>query len=106
MTAYAIARVNSVEFCDDIVEYLRRIDATLAPFGGQFLVHGGSPAAVEGSGCQDVIVLAFPDLDRLHAWWDSPDYREILPLRTTHMDADIVFVDGVPAGYLAGAKLT
>jgi len=104
MTAYAIARVRSVEFGADIVEYLRAIDATLAPYGGKFLVHGGDPEAVEGSGCRDVIVIAFPDLDALHGWWESPAYRTILPLRTRHMDADIVFVQGVADGYLAGAR--
>ena len=94
MTAYAIARVNAVDFCDDIVEYLRRIDATLEPYGGRFLVHGGKPDVVEGSWGPDVIIIEFPDRHRLRAWWDSAAYGEIMPRRTRHMDADIVFADG------------
>jgi uncharacterized protein (DUF1330 family) len=104
MSAYAIARVRSVEFCDDIVEYLRRIDATLEPYGGRFLVHGGKPDLVEGSWGPDAIIIQFPDREQMRAWWDSAGYREIMPLRTRHMEADIVFVDGVPAHYRA-AKL-
>ncbi|MQS16745.1 DUF1330 domain-containing protein [Streptomyces kaniharaensis] len=99
MTAYAIAHVHSVEFGPDIVEYLERIDATLEPFGGRFLVHRGQVEAVEGSWGQDVIVIEFPDDERVRAWYDSPAYREILPLRTRHMAADVVFARGVPAGY-------
>lgn len=102
MTAYAVAHVKSVEPGPDIAEYLRRIDATLDPHGGRFLVHGGgTPEVVEGSWGAGVIIIEFPDLDRLHAWWDSPEYQAILPLRTRHMDADIVFVDGVAPGYRA-----
>ncbi len=33
MTAYALAQVHAVEFGADIAEYLRRIDATLEPYG-------------------------------------------------------------------------
>jgi uncharacterized protein (DUF1330 family) len=32
-----------------IVEYLERIDATLAPSGGRFIVHGGDFESLEGS---------------------------------------------------------
>ena len=48
MTAYAIAHVHSIEFGPDVVEYLRRIDATLEPFEGRFLIHGPHPLRVEG----------------------------------------------------------
>jgi uncharacterized protein (DUF1330 family) len=109
MTAYALAHVHAVEFCDDIADYLRRIDATLDPFGGRFIVHGGNPDAVEGSWGPDVIVIEFPDRASARAWYDSPAYQEILPLRTRHMTADVILASGVPAGYRATdtlAKLT
>ena len=105
MKAYAIAFVRKVEFGPDIVEYLQRIDATLDPFGGRFLVHGGGAENVEGDSVMDAIVIEFPDGDRLRGWWDSPEYQEILPLRTRHMSADIVFVRGVPADYRGADSL-
>ncbi|GAA4984628.1 DUF1330 domain-containing protein [Kitasatospora paranensis] len=98
MTAYAVAHVHSVEFCPDIVEYLERIDATLDPFGGRFLIHGGAVEVVEGSWGEDLILIEFPDRANMLAWYDSPAYREILPLRTRHMVADAVIADGVPEG--------
>ncbi|MFD0273994.1 DUF1330 domain-containing protein [Kitasatospora sp. NPDC127111] len=99
MTAYALAHVHSVEFGPDIVEYLERIDATLEPFGGRFLVHGGQVEAVEGSWGPDLIVIEFPDRAHVRAWYDSPAYQDILALRTRHMTADVIFAEGVPAGY-------
>lgn len=99
MKAYAIAFVRTVEFNAEIVEYLQRIDATLEPFEGRFLVHGGGAEVVEGDPVMDAIVIEFPSKEQLRGWWDSPEYQEILPLRTKHMNADIVFVDAVPAGY-------
>ena len=105
MTAYAVAHVRSVEFGPDIVGYLQRIDATLEPFGGRFLVHGGGVEILEGEWGLDVIVIEFPDRERLTAWWKSPAYQAILPLRTRNMRADIVLVDGVPEGYRAADAL-
>ncbi|AUY47821.1 DUF1330 domain-containing protein [Streptomyces sp. CB01881] len=99
MTAYALAHVHSVEFGPDIVEYLERIDATLEPFGGRFLVHGGEVEVLEGSWGPDLIVIEFPDREAVRAWYDSPAYQEILALRTRHMVADAIIAQGVPAGY-------
>lgn len=102
MTAYALAHVHAVEFCDDIAEYLRRIDDTLDPFGGRFLVHGGGrPEVLEGGWDEGLIIIGFPDLDSARAWYRSPAYQEILPLRTRHMAADIILAGGVPDGYRA-----
>ncbi|GAA1079521.1 MULTISPECIES: DUF1330 domain-containing protein [Kitasatospora] len=99
MTAYAIARMRAIDFGPDIVEYLRRIDATLEPYGGRFVVHGGAYRVLEGEWSGDTIVIAFPDGERAHAWYDSPVYREIIALRTDHSTADLIIVEGVGEGY-------
>jgi uncharacterized protein (DUF1330 family) len=56
MTAYAIAHLWSVDMGPDIVRYLERIDATLEPFGGRFVVHGGPADVREGELPGNVIV--------------------------------------------------
>jgi uncharacterized protein (DUF1330 family) len=105
MTAYAMAHVHSVEFGPDIVEYLERIDATLDPFGGRFLIHGNPTEAREGAWVGDLILIEFPDIDQARAWYDSPAYRDILELRTRHMVADVLLVPGVPQGYRGADSL-
>ncbi len=48
MPAYAIAHLQDVDLGPEIVDYIQKIDATLAPFQGCFLIHGASPEIVEG----------------------------------------------------------
>jgi uncharacterized protein (DUF1330 family) len=103
--AYAIAHVHSIEFGPDVAEYLRRIDATLTPFEGRFLVHGPQPEKVEGDWQGDLIVIAFPSMTAARGWYDSPAYREILPLRLDHSVVDTILVEGVAEGYQAASVL-
>src|SRR3546814_17164582 len=71
--------------------------ATLAPFGGRYIIHGGRKAVLEGDWPGDLIVIAFPDRAAAAAWYDSPAYRAIKNLRTDHCEGDVVLVDGVNA---------
>jgi uncharacterized protein (DUF1330 family) len=105
MVAYALAHVRSVEFGPDIVEYLEKIDATMDPFGGRFVFHGGKKDVVEGAWPGDVILIEFPDLDAVRAWWESDAYLEIKHLRTDHMVADIVLFESLPQGHRATDSL-
>ncbi|MBJ6128292.1 DUF1330 domain-containing protein [Microvirga splendida] len=95
MPAYAVGHLHDVNVGPDIVEYLNRIDATLEPFGGRFIVHGGPVDVLEGSWSGDLIVIAFPDKASAHAWYASPAYRRILPLRTRNSRGDVFLIDGV-----------
>jgi uncharacterized protein (DUF1330 family) len=103
MTAYAVAHLRTVDQNAEIVDYLRRIDATLDPFGGGFVVHGTLPEVLEGEWPGFLVVIGFPDLDAARAWYGSPAYQEILPLRTRNADGVTLLVDGVPQGYRAAA---
>jgi len=103
MTAYAVAHLRTVDQNAEIVDYLRRIDATLDPFDGRFVVHGVLPEVLEGEWPGFLVVIGFPDLAAAHAWYDSPAYREILPLRTRNAEGVTLIVDGVPEGYRAAA---
>jgi uncharacterized protein (DUF1330 family) len=101
MPAYAIGHLHDVNVGPDIVEYLKRIDDTLAPFGGRFIIHGGEASVMEGSWSGDLIVIAFPDMGQARAWYHSPAYRRILPLRTDNSRGDVFFIDGVSADHRA-----
>ena len=101
MAGYAIAHLNDVTVGAEIVEYLRRIDDTLAPFGGRFLVHGANPTELEGAAPGTPIVIEFPSAERARAWYDSPAYRQILPLRTRNSRSTAYLVDGVDQGHRA-----
>jgi uncharacterized protein (DUF1330 family) len=95
MVAYAVAHMRQVTMGPAIVEYLHRIDATLAPFGGRFLVHGGAFELLEGEWPGHLIVIEFPDRDRANAWYASPAYREIIALRTDNSCSNVILIDRV-----------
>jgi len=99
--AYAVAYLREVRFGDEIVEYLQRIDETLAPFGGRFLVHGGAIIPAEGTWDGDLVVIAFPDRGCATAWYESAAYQAILSLRTENSSSIAAIVEGVPTGYRA-----
>jgi uncharacterized protein (DUF1330 family) len=101
MPTYAVAHLRQVNMGPQIVEYLQRIDATLAPFEARFLVHGGAVEVLEGSWPGHLIIIEFPDRARARTWYDSPAYQAILPLRTDNAEGDVIFVDGVSAGHRA-----
>jgi uncharacterized protein (DUF1330 family) len=62
-------------------------------------VHGTQHETKEGSWPGAVVMIGFPGIAEARAWWDSPAYREIAPLRSRHIDGDIILVEGVPDGY-------
>jgi uncharacterized protein (DUF1330 family) len=99
LPAYAVAHLRTVEVGPAITDYLARIDATLAPFDGRFLIHGARPEPLEGDFPGHLVVIAFPDRARARAWYASPAYQAILPLRTAHSDGVAFLIDGVPAGH-------
>ncbi|KFG68053.1 DUF1330 domain-containing protein [Microvirga sp. BSC39] len=101
MPAYAVGHLHDVNLGPDIVEYLQRIDATLEPFGGRFIIHGGPVTHLEGSWSGDLIVIAFPDRNSARAWYESPAYRQILPLRTGNARGEVFFIEGVDADHKA-----
>ncbi|MGE5287120.1 MAG: DUF1330 domain-containing protein [Micromonosporaceae bacterium] len=101
MSAYAVAHMRQVTVGPQIVEYLQRIDATLEPFGGRFVVHGGEIEVIEGAWPGHLIVIEFPDREQARAWYKSEAYQEILPLRTDNSESDVILVDKVHEGHRA-----
>ena len=99
--AYAIAYLRELDFGAAIIDYLKKIDATLAPFGGRFLVHGGDVLGLEGEWDGDIVVIEFPDRNAATSWYVSPDYQAILGHRVEHSQSIAAIVDGVPTGYQA-----
>ncbi|WP_291296676.1 DUF1330 domain-containing protein [Elioraea sp.] len=100
--AYAVGLLRPTTVDHGIETYLTRIDATLAPFGGRFLVHGGAADALEGEWTSDLVVIRFPDMAAARAWYRSPAYREILPLRTARVEGAVALVEGVGEDHRAG----
>lgn len=104
MTAYALAHLRpQPPLHDDIFIYMERIQASLDPFGGRFLVHGTNPEVMEGPVEGSYVLIEFPDMDKAHGWYESDAYQAILPMRIDNMEGTAVLLHGVPDGYDAAA---
>lgn len=103
--AYVIGYLEDVEVGPEIAEYIERIEDTMAPYGGRFLVHGGQLVGPEGTWDGDIVMLEFPNLASAQEWYKSPDYQAILPLRTAHSTSMVALVEGVPDGHRAVDKI-
>jgi len=85
----------------DIVAYLEGIDATLAPFQGRYIIHGGEKTTLEGQFQGDLIVIAFPDRRRAESWYRSPAYQALIHRRTEHSQGDVFLIGGVDVDHKA-----
>jgi uncharacterized protein (DUF1330 family) len=101
MPAHAIANIQSITMGPAIAEYLERIDATLAPYAGRFLVHGDPADVREGHFVGDLIIIEFPDRNHAVGWYESAAYRDIVSLRTENSEGWLILNDGVPSDHRA-----
>ncbi|MFE3200450.1 DUF1330 domain-containing protein [Embleya sp. NPDC059237] len=99
MTAYAIAKLRDAAPHPEIADYIERLPGTFAPYGGRFLVHVTPHEVKEGTWPGGVVMIGFPGIVEARTWWDSPAYQEIAPLRSRHIEGDIILVEGVPENY-------
>lgn len=99
MTAYVIAHLQEAPPHADIADYMERIGDTLVPFDGRFLVHATAHEVLEGAWPGHVVMIEFPDLDVARGWWSSSAYRTIAPLRSRHIEGDLIVVEGVTQPY-------
>ncbi|SHM89787.1 DUF1330 domain-containing protein [Cryptosporangium aurantiacum] len=103
MPAYGIAHLYELANHDEVFEYIERIQSTMDPYGGRFVVHGVLPEVIEGDWPGTIVIIEFPDVEKARAWYASPAYQEILPLRTDHIPGTVILVEGVGPNYDASA---
>ncbi len=78
-------------------EYAARAAETLKAHGAEPLLRGGFARALLGKGAPHGSgIVRFPDMERLRAWFDSPEYQALAPLRDAACGMEL-FAYEVPA---------
>jgi uncharacterized protein (DUF1330 family) len=96
MPAYVIADVKSATDEQRLQEYRRRNTPTVEAHGGRFIVRGGASEVLEGGwDTLRIVIMEFPDMDAARAWYASPEYQAIAPLRQSASETRIIAVEGV-----------
>lgn len=74
-------------------EYIRKVPETVAKFGGKYLVRGGKMKVLSGDwDPARLIIIEFESMKKFDAWWNSPEYRAVAPLRerSARMNAIVI----------------
>jgi uncharacterized protein (DUF1330 family) len=95
MAAYVVVQVD-VKDPQRYEDYKRMVPASLAKYGGRFLVRGGHTEPLEGTWEPKRFVLVeFPDVAQARAWWASPEYVEAKALRQATSTTQMILVEGI-----------
>jgi uncharacterized protein (DUF1330 family) len=95
MAAYVLVNVKITDSAG-FAEYRKLVPATIAAFGGRFLARGGATEVLEGDWIPHrLVVLEFPDVATIRAWYQSPEYQQLLELRKRTATSDFVIIEGV-----------
>jgi uncharacterized protein (DUF1330 family) len=81
---------------EGIKPYSQQVEATFRPFTGRYLVRGGQTASLEGEQPKRIVMIAFDSMAQAQAWYDSPAYRAIRPIRLQSAKSRVYIVEGAP----------
>jgi uncharacterized protein (DUF1330 family) len=94
MPAYVITEIEVTD-AEAFREYAPQVQPSFAPFGGQYLVRGGKTQSLVGGPPKRIVVLAFESMERAQAWYVSPAYDALKPLRDKAGNVRIFIVEGL-----------
>ena len=76
-------------------EYVQQVPATIERYGGRYLARGGMVVPLIGDWRPErVVVVEFPSFDHMNLWLQSPEYKELAPLRERSTRGRAIVVEG------------
>ncbi len=94
MPAYIIAEVE-VTNPAGYETYRPLAGASVAQYGGKFIVRGGKAELVEGTQQPArIVVIEFADTAAAKRWYNSPKYQEALKIRLANSTGRVLLVEG------------
>ncbi len=78
-------------------QYRAQVPALIFAHGGRYLVRGGAVQVLEGGGAaQRQVILEFPDMEALKAFYFSPEYTTVKAIRQRAATGTLVAIEGMP----------
>ena len=76
--------------------YRQQVPALIAEHGGRYLVRGGSVEVLEGDRVPlRQVILEFPDMAHLKAFYRSPQYARLIAIRQGASHGTLLAMEGV-----------
>jgi uncharacterized protein (DUF1330 family) len=95
MTAYIY---GNIEVHDPLLyeQYRAQVPAMITAHGGHYLVRGGATEVLEGDGkIARQVILEFPDMAALKAFYHSPEYTAARAIRQKAATGTLVAIEGM-----------
>jgi len=95
MSVYMIVEAKEILDREKYGEYIQKVPETVARFGGTYLARGGEVTVIAGDWSPArLILIEFESVDRFQAWFNSPEYREVAPLREASAKVNAIVIEG------------
>jgi uncharacterized protein (DUF1330 family) len=91
---YVIAEVE-VKDTVAVKPYSAKLRETLTPYDGHVIIAGGKTTSLEGEPPKTYVMIAFESVERAQAWYDSPAYTAIKPIRQRATNSRLFIAEGV-----------
>jgi uncharacterized protein (DUF1330 family) len=92
--AYYIAEFRITD-PEGMKPYSARVASTFEPYGGRYIVRGGKIAPLEGEGPNNrMVIIEFDSMEKAQAWYDSPAYAQLKPIRHENAISRVYIVEG------------
>ncbi|HJX24577.1 MAG TPA: DUF1330 domain-containing protein [Chthoniobacterales bacterium] len=95
MAGYVIVEI---EVTDPVgyEEYKKLAGATVAKYGGKYIVRGGAAETLEGDWQpKRIVILQFENVQRAKEWLNCPEYREPRKMRHRTAKTKMIVVEGL-----------
>lgn len=94
MAAYVIGEIEVTDPAS-YDDYRKQVLATVEKHGGRFIVRGGKVEALEGGWSpKRLVVLEFPNMQKLLTWYRSAEYAPLIKLRQKASRGKLIAVEG------------
>ena len=95
MAGYMIGNITVTD-PETFAEYGKQVPATVAAFGGTYVVRGGAAEKIEGNyDPVRIVVLQFESVEKAKEWYNSDMYAPLKEMRMKASNGDLYFVEGV-----------
>lgn len=95
MSALMISTIT-VKDAAKFQEYLAKTQEVAQTFGAELVFRGKLDRVLNGNGGHQIVVVAkFPSAEKLNAWFDSPEYQLLIPLREEGAHMNMTAYDAI-----------
>ena len=91
MTTLVLVKLNPIN-AEKMASYSAQAADTVSAFGGEFLTKGTLAPLHGETAYSKSAVIAFPTAERAVAWYNSPEYQDLIELRDEAMDSQFLVI--------------